>query len=361
MKRIKFPDERVKVHGIPWFYDEGPSKGILWRAPQEYKAQMDPDLWATAGELAGARLRFRSDTTAFRMKVTYPNTKAWPTATFLSYFAITLYADGMLWNSIYPLSEYPFEAFAAHRDAENNEAAFQELEKEFFSDVEKKMREFEIFLPTGTNVEVLELVMDDDAELLPPVDTYVLSKPIYIYGDSVVHGASAHPGMTYPAIVGRMLNTDMVNAGYSGCAKGMKGEMLLAAEMAKRDAACYVLCYGANTRDPDLLEKIYYPFLKVLKDGAPDTPVVVMSLSYFPSEAWNKELAEQKRRYNKTVVDSFEKGLAEGMEELYYLDAYSFLDGRGSDGTTDTRHLSDAGSYWFAEKLSAALRDILKI
>src|SRR5208337_1165933 len=92
-----------------------------------------------------------------------------------------------------------------------------------------------------------------------PARAYALSRPVVFYGTSITQGGCAsRSGMSYQAILGRMLNIDFVNLGFSG--NGM-GEPEMAQAVAHIDAACYVLDFAQNNRTVESLEKVYAPFL----------------------------------------------------------------------------------------------------
>ena len=57
----------------------------------------------------------------------------------------------------------------------------------------------------------------DEGAVIKPARPFALSKPVVFYGTSITQGGCAsRPGMSYTAIVGRKLNLDFVNQGFSG-------------------------------------------------------------------------------------------------------------------------------------------------
>src|SRR5208283_5052762 len=112
---------------------------------------------------------------------------------------------------------------------------------------------------------------------------WALPRPVVFYGTSITQGGCAsRSGMSYQAILGRMLNIDFVNLGFSG--NGM-GEPEMAQAVGDIDAACYVLDFGQNNQKVEALEKVYAPFLATLRAKHPDTPILAITPIYSAREA----------------------------------------------------------------------------
>ena len=100
------------------------------------------------------------------------------------------------------------------------------------------------------------------------------------YGDSIVEGwVASGPSGAWPAIAGRRFGLDHVNLGYAGSARG---ELASAEQIAALDADVISVSHGTNcwTRTPhsfDQMKANTAAFLQVLRDGHPDTPIVVCS------------------------------------------------------------------------------------
>src|SRR5204862_2351822 len=99
-------------------------------------------------------------------------------------------------------------------------------------------REITIYLPLYKPVKVLGIGLDSDAKITK-ARRFASAKPVVFYGTSITQGGCAsRSGMSYQAILGRQLNIDVVNLGFSG--KG-KGEPVVAAMVAEIDATAFVL------------------------------------------------------------------------------------------------------------------------
>jgi hypothetical protein len=68
--------------------------------------------------------------------------------------------------------------------------------------------------------------------------------------------------MSHLAILGRQLNLNHINLGFSG---NGKGEAAVARAVAEIDTAAFVLDFAQNNSDVDSLAEVYDPF-KILTD-----------------------------------------------------------------------------------------------
>src|SRR5438874_10381457 len=100
------------------------------------------------------------------------------------------------------------------------------------------------------------------------------------YGDSVAEGwAASGPAYAWPAVAGRQQRLDVVNMGYAGAARG---EVASAEQIAGLDAAVITITHGTNcwTRTPhsvDMMLAAVAAFIDVVRQGHPETPMVVVS------------------------------------------------------------------------------------
>lgn len=132
-----------------------------------------------------------------------------------------------------------------------------------------------VYLPEGMQPWVLA-VRGSDGDVAPAP-----TQPRWVvYGDSVAEGwIATEPARSWPAIAGRALCLDHVNLGYAGAARG---ELASAEQVAALDAEVLTVCHGTNcwTRTPHSASQMAAntdAFLTVLRQGHPETPIVVAS------------------------------------------------------------------------------------
>lgn len=100
------------------------------------------------------------------------------------------------------------------------------------------------------------------------------------YGDSLTEGwIASGPAYCWPALAARRHGLDVVNLGYAG---SCRGELASAEQIAKLPADVISLAYGTNcwTRIPHsraLFAANLRAFLSILREGHPETPIVISS------------------------------------------------------------------------------------
>jgi lysophospholipase L1-like esterase len=100
------------------------------------------------------------------------------------------------------------------------------------------------------------------------------------YGDSLTEGwIATAPALCWPAVAARRFGLDLVNLGYAG---SCRGELASAEQIAALPADVISLGYGTNcwTRIPfsrALLAANLRAFLSIVREGHPQTPIVVWS------------------------------------------------------------------------------------
>ncbi len=152
--------------------------------------------------------------------------------------------------------------------------------------------------------------------------------------------------MSYQAILGRMLNIDFVNLGFSG--NGM-GEPEMAAAVADINAACYVLDFAQNNRTVESVAKVYAPFIATLRAKHPETPILAITPIYSASEATGNVETQKMRDHIRQVVS---RAIAAGDGHLQLVEGTDLLGPAQGDGLVDGSHPNDLGFQSMATGLS---------
>jgi len=239
---MPLPSAQFEVDGLPWYSENG---GELFRLPFKLKDCYRPPVWDLAHDPSGGRIRFRTNSSVIAIRLEYPGP---PDGTNLHAFGQTgvdLYADGV----------YRGTAIASP-DARPGKL----IEHTYFQDQPRLDREITLYLPLYKPVKVFGIGLDAEAHV-HPAKPFAVSEPVVFYGTSITQGGCAsRPGMSYQAILGRMLNLDFVNLGFSG---NGTGEPALARAVASIHASCFVLDFAQNNPTVDSLAQVYAPFLEV--------------------------------------------------------------------------------------------------
>jgi hypothetical protein len=85
-----------------------------------------------------------------------------------------------------------------------------------FTQPEKRLWEVMIYFPLYIGVDEVKIGLDSDA-VIEKCNGFLRKGSIGFYGTSITQGGCAsRPGMAYPAILGRMLDCEVYNFGFSG-------------------------------------------------------------------------------------------------------------------------------------------------
>lgn len=230
-------ERRLAVSGLAWFRQ---NKGNFYRLPRRAEKIIRPPVWELGQCPASAHIGFRTDAAQISVRVTLNNINFLPHMPATGSHGLSLYCGGPgqwhYWATVVPeLKQLSYERtlFKAGR----------------------KMREFRLYLPLYGSLPKLALGFDPGAKFLPPSPPRS-PKPIVFYGTSITQGGCASaPGSDFVSIIGRQLNLDVINLGFSG--NGF-GDPELAELMSEIKAGLYVLNYAANV-DPDKLRRTLPP------------------------------------------------------------------------------------------------------
>jgi lysophospholipase L1-like esterase len=132
-----------------------------------------------------------------------------------------------------------------------------------------------VYLPEGMRPEVLALrAVGGTVEPAAPGPRWVA------YGDSLLEGwVASAPALAWGAVAARRHGLDLVNLGYAGSARG---EIPCAEAVAGLAADVISISHGTNcwTRIPHsagMMRETTRAFLDIVRQGHPDTPMVVAS------------------------------------------------------------------------------------
>jgi hypothetical protein len=218
----------------------------------------------------------------------------------------------------------------------------------------KSPREYLLYLPLYNGIEFVRIGIPESCtiEAVPPET----GKPIVFYGTSITQGGCAsRPGMCSTAILGRRLNREIINLGFSGNGR-MEPE--LAELLAELDPLVYFIDCLPNMTGESIEERAE-PFVKILRKAHPDTPIVLAEGRHY-EDAF---LLEHKRQTNmensKALRNAYENLLNDGIRHLYYQIAEGQL-GNDGDGTVDSSHPTDLGFYRQAAVYQLILEHIIQ-
>jgi hypothetical protein len=325
----------VDVAGLPWFQE---NHGEFWRLPARVQDSVPKPVWNLSQDPTGGRIRFRTDSSTVVLRLEWPHPSDMRNMHSFGQSGVDVYVGNAYWGTAVPDKEA---------------AKGKTYEHAYFKAQPRTTRDITIYLSLYSPVKVLEIGLDEDAAI-ERATPFAVAAPVVFYGTSITQGGCAsRSGMSYQAILGRRLNLNHVNLGFSG---NGKGEAAVARAVAEIDAAAFVLDFAQNNSDVDSLAQVYDPFIQVLRERHPNTPIVAITPIYAASEATGNRRNEQMRALIRNVVS---RRIGAGDAHLQLVEGTDLLGPSRADGLVDGTHPNDLGFEWMAEGLGERLRKVL--
>ena len=340
LRWISPPSPELEVDGLPWYAE---NQGDLVRLPLRLQKSYREPVWNLAKSPSGARIRFRTDATALAIRLEYPSLPSMGNMHSFGQTGVDLYLNG----------EYIATA-VADKDA----APGKTYERTFFDfgSRPRAEREVTIYLSLYKPVKVLGIGVDQEAKI-SRAKPFAVAKPVVFYGTSITQGGCAsRPGMSYQAILGRALNVDFVNLGFSG--NGI-GEPEMARTVAEIDASCFVLDFCQNNPTVESLQQAYAPFIETLRAKHPDTPIVAITPIYSAREALAIDANGRLDLMRAHIRQVASRRIAEGDKRIQIVEGTDLLGRAHADGLVDGTHPNDLGFQRMADGLEPRLRKVL--
>jgi lysophospholipase L1-like esterase len=331
--------EQWGVEGRCW--PDEPRSRYYDRFPASAEGKVTPAVWSLSRNSAGMAVLFNSDATDIHVRYTLSADVKMAHMPPTGHSGVDLYArdDKGQWRWVNVSRPAPGA----------KEVVYPLSEK-----MEKKSREWMLYLPLYNGVEKLEIGVNEGAEFkgVAPAQKGL----VVFYGTSITHGACAsRPGMCHPAILGRRLGKPVLNLGFSG-----NGRMDAAVGdfLGRLDAAVFVIDCLPNM-DAKLVTERCVPLVKQLRAARPDTPIVLVEDRRNTNSWIHPDRAAHHTANHAALKAAFTALQSEGVKRLYYVEGDDLL-GQDGDGTTDGSHPNDLGFVRQADVIEPVLREALK-
>ena len=331
MKRYTYKDEPIRIYGLPEFE----KNKRLTRLPDELIERI-PSLSHLGRRCPGARMEFRTNATELTVSLDFK----------------TLSVDvGM---SLYHCQS-AFVQVGEHTEAEfiglvnPPDYSTKTVEKTF--KLSGELQQVTIWIPRNEQMECISISVPDEAEVLEP-SGYKYETPIVYYGSSITEGGcSCNIFNAYNAIISRHLDTDYINLGFSGSAKG---EPEMANYISGIDMSIFVYDYDHNAPNVEHLEATHEPFFKRIREARPTLPIVMMTR---PKASYN----EDEKRRREVVRATYENALAKGDGNVYFLDGETFYGENDRElCSMDVIHPNDLGFHRMAAVVEPLIKELLE-
>ena len=318
------------------------------RLPKEFEGVVRKSMWDLGRNSAGLYIRFRSNSTQIRAR--------WRSLSPRQYMPhMADVGDSGL--DLYILTEKDGWRFAGSgfewggRDKEVKN-------KTMVSNMEPSMREYMLYLSLYNGISSLEIGVDEGAVIeAPSIDSPRSDRPIVMYGTSILQGGCAsRPGMAFTAILGRKLDREIINLGFSGNA-------WLDYEIAEyitraQNPALIVLDYVTNST-AEMIDERGERFFRIVRQAFPDVPVIFVEDPTFPHTRFDRNMLEEVTSKNEAQKALYRRLKKAGEKKLYYVGTEGMI-GDDGEATVDGIHLTDLGMMRYVDKLYPVMRKALR-
>ena len=338
LKDLKYTDARsLQITGMA--YDTPLAE--YSRLPEQLRGEFRESLLSLGVNSAGIAVRFRSDSPVIAASWRVRNNFSMNHMPDTGIRGLDLYTlDGDKWKYIGTAKPVAKESMSA-----------------FIRNGDSVMREYIAYLPLYDGVESLEIGVEPDAFLGKPINPALIfsteRKPVIFYGTSITQGGCAsRPGMAYPAILGRMLNRETINLGFSGNARMDKA---IAKAINMVDFHTLVLDCLPNMNAQMVRDSAEY-FIRTILSANPGKNFIMVENPRFPHLFIDSKNAAEIKEENEVWRSLYEKFRKEGYRNIKFVRGEGLI-GDDNEATVDGVHLTDLGFQRFSESLVKFLRD----
>ena len=207
--------------------------------------------------------------------------------------------------------------------------------------MDNEERTYRIYFPLYQELQEAYVGVDANSKfffLKPKMENIV------IYGTSISQGGCAtRPGMDYGAILGRMLNANVINLGFSGSCK-IEPEMTQI--LNRIEKKCLILEVEANSPSCEHMQEHLTYMLENLENK---DKFDIYLISHFSEGAMlvNKKAKQARKKF---------KELQESLPYVNFVDGEKIIKDLEYEGTVDGVHLTDLGFYHLAKKLAKIIK-----
>ena len=307
------------------------------RLPKAIADKVSPGVSHLATNLAGGRVRFRTNSPYVAIHAELCSKYTSDHITHCGSFGLDLYMGKA---GEMPLYRGTFRPPAGTADSYQSLVTLPDGEWEVT-----------INLPLYSGLRALYVGLDEKAALFAPTPYKYEKKPVLYYGSSVTQGGCAsRAGMSYQGILSRRLDTDFINLGFSGSARG---EDAMIDYLASLDPSVFVLDYDFNAPTPEHLLATHEKLFLAFRRAHPLTPVIMLSKSIAKSHA----SADTARR-REIILTTYENARARGDDAVFFIDGTTIVD---EDSHVDGVHPTDHGFIGMANGIEPILKQALEI
>lgn len=322
----------LRISGLPFRAVNGNWHRMDDRLADEY----NPGVRTLSANTAGVTVSFRTNSKRIAVKVDVECNNLMCHMPYNSSTGIDIYL-GSGRNKVF------WRTFFVYLNGTNHYEDVRELP-------DSDLKEVTLHLPLYSGIEKLLIGLEAEATLEQP-SPYDYDKPVLFYGSSITQGACAsHPGMGYFHMLGRALNIEVINMGFSGAALG---EPIMAELISKIPLAAFVFDYDHNAPDAEHLSRTHEPFFETVRAAQPTLPILLIS------RADTADAPEQIDARRAVIRRTYENAVARGDKNVYFIDGQTIYGDHIGDCTVDALHPNDIGFRRMADAILPVLKTAL--
>ncbi|SHF69084.1 Lysophospholipase L1 [Mariniphaga anaerophila] len=307
------------------------------RLPSALESTTRPPVWNLSKNCSGMAIRFRTNSTVIAAK--------WEVTgdVFMNHFTMT----GIKGLDLYCLKDGKWQFVNSGRPKAKSTTAV------IIQNMTGDEMEYMLYLPLYDGLKSLEIGVEQNALLDgPAINSPKTGHPIVFYGTSITQGGCAsRAGMSYTNILGRMLDREIVNLGFSG---NGQLDLEVAEAIATIPSSCIVMDCVPNVSVAQMNEK-YHKFIELIREGQPETPIIFVETILFPHRHFDQHVFKLLNEKNATLKRIFDERKKGGDKNIYYVKSDKLI-GNDQEATVDGVHLTDLGFKRMAENLYPVLR-----
>lgn len=302
------------------------------RLPKEVAEATNEGVAILYKHTAGGHIRFRTDAARIRLTWMLPSVDHMPHMPISGSSSFDLYVDGEYKGFFRPV--WPQKG--------KNEAEI--------ALPGGGMQDIDIYFPLYNAVDDVAVSLSDGAAVEAP-KPYDSELPVVFYGSSITQGGCAsHAGNAYSSMIGRQMNLNTVNLGFSG---SCRAEQSMVDYLGTLPMAAFVYDYDHNAPTADYLEKTHAPFFAAFRKYHPDVPVLMVSTA-------DLAFGDERARRRAIIRRTCEEARAKGDTRVFFLDGDTIYADVGRPlCTVDGTHPNDLGFYQMAKHIGTMLKIML--
>lgn len=197
-----------------------------------------------------------------------------------------------------------------------------------------------IFLPNYNTIEKMYIGIEKGSSIKEFDYPKEKQLPILFYGNSVTQGAAAsRSGNTFPNIVSKKLNRNIINLSCSSCCRGLDSIAKIIGEI---NCHAIVLDYTRNAHTTHDFKNSHERFYKKIRMYHPNTKIILLTSECYNNWAAYDDFDEIVKETYQNAVKRDENVELLNQRELFDENEYDFV-------TIDSSHYTDYGMFKVAE------------